>query len=168
MILFDTFPLIQFSKFNNFHWVCWFLGKNLSNFVSPAWKINNPYYHTVKIIRWVRKYQSPHSLEKYISKEQFYFDFSSHFMFCECFIDFSWKPLHIKTKIYIQISFQSVIVFWSCKKLNFKKMDCDLFVRYSWNKITTTQIQISRQNWNGLFSTISHQIVSRAKSSGIN
>ena len=95
---FDTSPLHQFSKFNSFHWVCWFLGKNLSNFVSPAWKIDNPYYHTVKIIRWVRKYQSPHSLEKYISKEQFYFDFSSHFMFCEYFIDFSWKPLHIKNK----------------------------------------------------------------------
>ena len=28
--------LTQFSKFNNFLWVCWFLGKNLSNFVYPA------------------------------------------------------------------------------------------------------------------------------------
>ena len=42
---------------------------------------------------------------------------------------------------------------------------------YSCNKITTTQIQNFRQNWNGLFSNISHQmmikltpIVSRAKS----
>ena len=41
---------------------------------------------------------------------------------------------------------------------------------YSYNKITTTQIQISRQNWNGFFSNISNQmtiwltpIVSRAK-----
>ena len=33
--LFDTSPLTQFSKFNNFLWVCWFLGKNLSNFVPP-------------------------------------------------------------------------------------------------------------------------------------
>ena len=45
------------------------------------------------------------------------------------------------------------------------------FYSYSCNKITTTQIQISRQNWNGFFSNISHQmmiqltpIVSRAKS----
>ena len=30
-------------------WVCWFLGKNLSNFVFLAWKFNNPYYH---IIAW--------------------------------------------------------------------------------------------------------------------
>ena len=33
---FGTFwhhPLHQFSKFNYFLWVCWFLGKNLSNFV---------------------------------------------------------------------------------------------------------------------------------------
>ena len=28
-------PLIQFSKYNNFFWVCWFLCKNLSNFVPP-------------------------------------------------------------------------------------------------------------------------------------
>ena len=26
-------------------WVCWFLGKNLSNFVPPTWKLDNPYYH---------------------------------------------------------------------------------------------------------------------------
>ena len=25
----------------------WFLAKNLSNFVSPSWKLNNPYYHNV-------------------------------------------------------------------------------------------------------------------------
>ena len=34
-LFFDTSPLIQFSKFNNFLWACWFLGKNLSNFVPP-------------------------------------------------------------------------------------------------------------------------------------
>ena len=33
--LFDTHPLIQFSKFNNFLWVCWFIGKNLSNLYPP-------------------------------------------------------------------------------------------------------------------------------------
>ena len=43
LALFDTSPLTQFSKFNNFLWVCWLLGKNLSNFVSPAWNLNNPY-----------------------------------------------------------------------------------------------------------------------------
>ena len=45
MALFDTSPLTQFSKFNNFLWVCWFLGKNLSNFVPPVWKLYNLYYH---------------------------------------------------------------------------------------------------------------------------
>ena len=39
---FDISPLTQFSKFNNFLWVCWFLGKNLSNFVPPTWKLYNP------------------------------------------------------------------------------------------------------------------------------
>ena len=50
--LFNTSPLIQFSKFNNFLWECWFLGKNLSNFVTPAWKLHNPYCHKC---RWWRK-----------------------------------------------------------------------------------------------------------------
>ena len=44
--IFDTSPLTQFSKFNNFLWVCWFLGKNLSNFGPPVWKLHNPYCHT--------------------------------------------------------------------------------------------------------------------------
>ena len=43
--LFDTSPLTQFSKFNNFLWVCWFLGKNLSNFVPPVLKLHNLYCH---------------------------------------------------------------------------------------------------------------------------
>ena len=30
--------LVQFSKFKKFLWVCWFLGKNLSNFIPPTWK----------------------------------------------------------------------------------------------------------------------------------
>ena len=31
----------------------WFLGKNLSNFIPPAWKLDNPYCH----IAWVQKLQ---------------------------------------------------------------------------------------------------------------
>ena len=46
-LFFDTSPLNQFSKFNNFLWVCWFLGKNLSNFVSLPWKLHNRYCHIV-------------------------------------------------------------------------------------------------------------------------
>ena len=41
-------PLVQFSKFNNFFWVCWFLCKNLSNFVYPVWKLHNPYCHKLR------------------------------------------------------------------------------------------------------------------------
>ena len=37
--------VVQFSKFDNFLWVCWFLGKNLSNFISPVWKLHNLYCH---------------------------------------------------------------------------------------------------------------------------
>ena len=46
LALLDTSLLHQFSKFNNFLWVCWFLDKNLSNFVTPNWKLDNLYYHT--------------------------------------------------------------------------------------------------------------------------
>ena len=46
--LFDTSPLVQFSKFKNFLWVSWFLGKNLSNFVPPVWKLHNPYCHNTQ------------------------------------------------------------------------------------------------------------------------
>ena len=45
LALFDTSPLHQFSKFDNFLLVCWFLGRNLSNFVPSAWKLDDPYYH---------------------------------------------------------------------------------------------------------------------------
>ena len=41
------FPLVQFSKFKNFLWVCWFLYKILSNFVSLPWKLHNPYCHNL-------------------------------------------------------------------------------------------------------------------------
>ena len=46
LALFYSSPLIQNSKFNNFLWVCWFLGKNLSNFGSTIWKLHNPYCHS--------------------------------------------------------------------------------------------------------------------------
>ena len=54
--VFDTFPLIQFSKFNNFLWVCWFLGKKLFDFVPLVWKLNNPYCHNPKTQRKVTKF----------------------------------------------------------------------------------------------------------------
>ena len=36
---------------------------------------------------------------------------------------------------------------------------CKIAHYYSCNKITTTQIQISRQNWNGFFSNVSRQMM---------
>ena len=57
--LFDTSPLTQFSKFNNFLWVCWFLGKNLSNFVPPVWNLHKPYCNSTQ---WeIFLYTSPSS-----------------------------------------------------------------------------------------------------------
>ena len=45
LALFDSSSLIQNSKFNNFLWICWFLFKNISNFVPPVWKLHNLYCH---------------------------------------------------------------------------------------------------------------------------
>ena len=41
-------------------WVCWFLGKNHSNFVSPVWKLHNPCilpYSKALIIKQFSKYR---------------------------------------------------------------------------------------------------------------
>ena len=43
--IYDSSHLIP--KFNNFLWVCWFWGNNLSNFVPPTWKLDNSYYHSI-------------------------------------------------------------------------------------------------------------------------
>ena len=45
LAFFDTSPLTQFSKFNNFLWVCWFLGKNLFNFVPMLENFKTLYCH---------------------------------------------------------------------------------------------------------------------------
>ena len=45
-ILYSSQPH-QFSKFNDDLWVRWFLVINLSNFVSPTWKLDNPYCHNL-------------------------------------------------------------------------------------------------------------------------
>ena len=45
--IFDSSPSYQFAKFNIILWVCQFFSKNPSDFVSPAWKLDNPYYHNV-------------------------------------------------------------------------------------------------------------------------
>ena len=45
-LIFDSSPLVQFSKFNHFLWECWFLAKNHYNFVSLSWKLHNRYCHT--------------------------------------------------------------------------------------------------------------------------
>ena len=41
--------LVQFSKFNNFLRVCWFLSKNLSNFVSLVMKLHNHSPHCASL-----------------------------------------------------------------------------------------------------------------------
>ena len=48
--------------------MCWVLGKNISNFVPPTWKLDNPYNHNVeaKGARWVENRKSG----SYISKSR--------------------------------------------------------------------------------------------------
>ena len=54
--IFDSSPLLTFSKFNNFFWVCWFLAKSLFNFVSLHGKLHNRYYQNSHILRRPQKY----------------------------------------------------------------------------------------------------------------
>ena len=60
LALFDTSPLTQFSKFNNFLWLSWFLGKNLSNFV-PL--LENSTTHIAIFYSLIKHYMS---IESYI------------------------------------------------------------------------------------------------------
>ena len=46
LIYVNSLLLHQFTKYNDFLWGYWFLPKNLSNFLSLHWKLNNPYYQT--------------------------------------------------------------------------------------------------------------------------
>ena len=53
--IFDSSPLIQNSKFNNFLWVCWFLCKNLSNLVPPRLKTPQPVLpYCIMAPQWVQ------------------------------------------------------------------------------------------------------------------
>ena len=57
--IFVTSPLNQFSKFNNFLRVCWFLGKNLSN----GQKFELPINHLTFKLSWcVEQSQNPMTL----------------------------------------------------------------------------------------------------------
>ena len=38
-------PISPILKIQKFLWVFWFLGKNLSKFIPPVWKLHNPYFH---------------------------------------------------------------------------------------------------------------------------
>ena len=44
----------QFSK--NVLWLCGFLGKNSSSFVSPAWKLDNPHCHNTYLINFLTSF----------------------------------------------------------------------------------------------------------------
>ena len=57
-------PLVQFSKYNDFLCVCWFLGKNLSNFVSPDLKLHNMYCHKYRWGWWYYPCQVHYSSKK--------------------------------------------------------------------------------------------------------
>ena len=58
--IFDSSPLHQLSKFKPSLWVCWFFSKNLSNFVFPTWKPDNPYCH-IQGQAWTHKGCGLHS-----------------------------------------------------------------------------------------------------------
>ena len=51
--------------------ICWFLYKNLSNFVSPVWKLHNPYCHRLQLkyiisTAWLRIWCPNRSLQLWL------------------------------------------------------------------------------------------------------
>ena len=92
-------PLIQFSKFNDFLRVCWFLGKNLSNFLPLVWKLHNPYCHNVQRYKFTT---SPELSNKTIKRRTsitliwFYCVFSS-FLLVRSQLPFPWQGTAVWT-----------------------------------------------------------------------
>ena len=48
LALFDTSHYTNSQKFNSFLWECWFVAKDIYNFVSVSWKLHNRYCHNVQ------------------------------------------------------------------------------------------------------------------------
>ena len=95
LALFDSSPLIPNKKFNKFFWVCWFLGKNLSNFVPSVWKFHNPYCHKCRFFMYGTKEKIKNPivrilyLVKLLSSSQSFLDHRlllaillCHYLFC--------------------------------------------------------------------------------------
>ena len=107
-------PLVQFSKFKNFLWVCWFLGKNLSNFIYPVLKLHTRIvimYISTWNIRWVSWDQNSGRLSTTMNintRKMFPFYSSVHFCMNQkkkCFDHFSrgkqtWKFFKLTTFVF--------------------------------------------------------------------
>ena len=135
MALFDSLPLIQNSKFNNFFWVSWFLGKNLSNFVSPVWKLHNPYCHNwrirstvvcetiyffhllylwwlISIVSWVMKF----SLETFKTSK---LKFIISILGCQPTHDSSSSPSNFSFLNYCRCKFCQLVIYKNMKRKYF-------------------------------------------------
>ena len=66
----DGWPLCQLKRYNIFLWVCWFLGKNLSNFISLPRKHDNPYYQNpgIHFPVWLQKKMAQEFVECLVIK----------------------------------------------------------------------------------------------------
>ena len=117
MALFDTSLLHQFSKFNNFLCTCWFVGKSFSNFVPPAWKLDNPYYHKPQ---WQKKF-----LPSFFFEERYCFKARQN--------DFNLWKSNLASFIYI---FRSLLSRTLCRSFIFRRY---IFLS-SWSKYSTCQV----------------------------
>ena len=90
---------------------CWFLGKNLSMFVSPAWRLDNPYYHRRhwSFLKWFVQ-QAYYILHIYFlicifSKRLYYLlcDYSASYLPCKIWgSNFSMlQKIFIRVKFYL-------------------------------------------------------------------
>ena len=98
-----------------------------------------------------------------------------HYWDCHSFRFFSWNWLcHVVSikkpdNLHIMENFRGkyihIILFLPMMTFRYNFILASFFIRlifvafYSCNNIITTQIEISRQNWNAFFSNISHQMM---------
>ena len=89
--MFSSIGILQWKKiekdlddFWHFLWVCWFLGKNVSNFASPVWKLHNPYCQTIGslFVIWTSPRQKSYDL---IFGVYWYSDSCEYYFFLFCF-----------------------------------------------------------------------------------
>ena len=102
---------IQLQWFNNFLWVCCFLGKNLSNFIPPVWKLYYPYCHKCPdyIFLSLKIDMSNFYIGIHTNSAEIYLEIN--LFFSHCYVRNSWTLIFFQWLIHNFISIQFLYLF---------------------------------------------------------